>query len=132
MNRRVRNRTHGGVGGRRGDPASYPIIQLNKKDQKGQSMKSKKTVAVVLTEDGYRFLAPYIDPYTKDERSGKHIYGESFEQVGAFFVIKATPEITGDKIKDPMRIFIPLQCVKFAVEGVGASSMGFGAIDAPH
>jgi hypothetical protein len=26
MNRRMRNRTYGGVGGRRGDPASYPIV----------------------------------------------------------------------------------------------------------
>jgi hypothetical protein len=25
MNRRMRNRTSGGVGGRRGNPASYPI-----------------------------------------------------------------------------------------------------------
>ena len=28
MNHRVRNRTHGGVGGRRGDPASYPIEEM--------------------------------------------------------------------------------------------------------
>lgn len=95
-------------------------------------MKSKKTVAVVLTDEGYKFLSPYIDPYTKEERSGKHIYGESFEQVGAFFVIKATPEITGGKIKDPMKIFIPVQCVKFAVEGVGVSSIGFTDNDAAH
>ena len=25
VNRRIRNRTYGGVGGRRGDPASYPL-----------------------------------------------------------------------------------------------------------
>lgn len=95
-------------------------------------MKPKKTVAVVLTDEGYKYLSSYIDPYIKEERSGKHIYGESFEQVGAFFVIKAVPETTGDKIKDPLRIFIPVHCVKFAVEGVGASSIGFTDNDAPH
>lgn len=91
-----------------------------------------RTVAVVLTKEGYDFLTPYIDPYVKEDPAGKHIYGESFEQVGAFFVIKATPEITGDKIKDPMKIFIPAQCVKFAVEGTNVSSIGFKSTDALH
>lgn len=93
-------------------------------------MKPMKSVAVVLIKEAYEFLSPYIDPYVKEERSGRHIYGKSFEQVGAFFVIEATPETTGDKIKDPMKIFIPVQYVNFAVEGAGVSSIGFGVSDA--
>lgn len=95
-------------------------------------MKSKKTVAIVLHKDAYELLSPYIDPYVKEERSGKHIYGVAFEQVGAFLSISTTPELTGGNIKDPMKIFVPLNCVKFMVEGVGASSIGFAVSDIPH
>ncbi|GFE56743.1 hypothetical protein [Geobacter sp. AOG1] len=95
-------------------------------------MKNKKSVAVVLTKESYEFLSPYIDPYVKDERSGKHIYGESFEQVGAFFVVIVAPETTGDKIRSPMKLFIPVQYVKFAVEGASVCSIGFGTTDKPH
>ena len=82
-------------------------------------MKPQTTVAAVLHKESYELLSPYIDTYVKEERSGKHIYGSSFEQVGAFLVVEVTPEITGEKLKDPMKIFIPLGCVKFMIEGVG-------------
>ena len=49
MNRRVRNRTHGGVGGRRGDPASYPIDNKRRIDEKWKWMiESGRQMALLL------------------------------------------------------------------------------------
>jgi hypothetical protein len=52
MNRRVRNRTHGGVGGRRGDPASYPIakeregyVSRSSKAKRDSKVRKKKTTS---------------------------------------------------------------------------------------
>lgn len=83
--------------------------------------------AVILTESGIAELGEYIAPYLRDGRNGKLIHCSEAVQNGNFIDIIVDPSQTTGRVKDRMKISVPLHFVKFMATGAKSLPIGFSS-----
>ena len=90
-------------------------------------MPTKRIYAVLLTEPYVTELSEELSPYLKEVKAGKYILCKEMDLYGNFLHMVPIPDKENiTKEKNPQKeIYVPHQCVKLILSGVGEESIGF-------
>lgn len=86
-------------------------------------MASGEQYGVLLFDNAYEHLDEALKHYVQTGPIGKYFYCTDAGPDGAFFKMSFQPEQVGDRIRDPMTIWIPIQFVKFWVKAANKKAI---------